>query len=96
MKILITLRTGYCGMDSHKFFEVPDDMDEAELSDMCWEMALENAARYGIYDANSVEDDGIGINGANLSYNIEGSWALYDPKKHDGKRVGGEIHWNQL
>jgi hypothetical protein len=94
MKILITLRTGYCGMDAHEFFEVPDDMSEDELSDICWEMALENAARYGIYDANSEEDSG--INEDNLSYNIEGSWELYNSKEHDGNRIGGEIYWNQL
>lgn len=88
-KIVISLHTGYCGMDAKEGWEVPDDISEAELDDLCWSRALEHAEMYGIYPPNSGSDDiedmdDMDTDGDNISNNIEGSCEAYDPKKHDG------------
>lgn len=95
-KIVLFLHTGYCGMDSHEFWKVPESMTDNELHELCWEQAKQNADAYGIYpyceycdEPDFDEDD------ESYSDGIEGSFEDYDPDKHDGYRVGKDTSWQE-
>ena len=96
-KIVLFLHTGYCGMDSWEFWEVPETTTEDELYDLAWQCAKDNAEMYGIYPRHEYEGEEEGYNEEDECYsdNIEGSFEDYDPDKHDGYRVGGDTSWNQ-
>lgn len=90
-KIVFFLHTGYVGMESVEFCEYDDDVTDEQLDQEAWMFALQNAESYGIYPESDRE-----INGElgeefddSYSYNIEGSWKIYDPKKHNGYTVSG-------
>ena len=94
-KIVLFLHTGYAGMDSYEFWEVPEDTTDDELEELCWERAKCNAESYGIYPLSEYEgDDDFNVDDESLSDNIEGSFEDYDPDKHDGYRVGGDTSWD--
>lgn len=91
-KIYFTYSTGFCGSDGAEVVEFPDNVTDEELNEYAWEGALSNAEMYGYYpdyelegmsdeDIEELEESG---NIDNYTYNIEGSWEDYDPKKHDG------------
>ena len=81
-KLFVTLRTGYCGMNSHDLMEVPDNMSEEDINAEIWGMAVEHASSYGIYPpSDDDEEDDENYQDGN---NIEGSYVEYDPEKHDG------------
>ena len=100
-KIIIHLHTGYCGTESDEGWIVPADIDEKELDDHCYSLAVDNAERYGIYpldqyaDCEEVSDEE--LDSSEYSDNIEGSWELYDEAKHRGKITYGNHtgpNWN--
>lgn len=86
-KYIVHMSVGYCGMDAHAALELNDDHTEKELSDACWEMALDNASMYGYYppsdDMDEDDDDEYVTEG------IESHPEIYDPEKHDMHRCGG-------
>ena len=83
-KIVVHLSTGYCGMDAHEFYEINADATEDDITEFCWELALDNAAAYGIYPAEEImQDDDI-----DFSYNISGYYEDYNPEEHDKFIVG--------
>jgi hypothetical protein len=94
-KIVLFLHTGYCGMDSHEFWEVSPAATDDELNELCWERAVQHADMYGIYPRSEYEDEPEFEDGDQYSDNIEGSFQDYDPDKHDGYRVGGDTSWQQ-
>ncbi len=85
--------TGYAGSDQYEAILHPaTDMEDEDLSQVVWEMALEQAQSYGIErycgtceacescDYDECEDQEEGIEG----------WAeFYSPEKHDGKAIAG-------
>ena len=101
VKIVVHCHTGYCGMDSWDFYEVPASSTDQERDDLAWECALENAASYGIYptsdrpDDEGPEDFDEEPDSDSYSDNIEGSWYLYDADEHDGYRVGCDNSWQR-
>lgn len=86
-KIVISLDAGFCGTDLKEGWEVPDDISEDELNDLCWQRAKDHAEMYGIYprceyeDCEDISDEE--LDSDDYSDNIEGSWEPYDPEKHD-------------
>lgn len=93
-KIVLTLRTGYAGMDAHEGWEINADATDAEIYDLADERALDHAEMYGIYRLFDDEEE----SGDYSGNNIEGSWEDYVPEKHDGKLLYGTnstIQWNQ-
>lgn len=95
MKIIMHLETGFCGMDQHEFWQVPDDISEDELNKLAWHQALDNAESYGIYSLEDFDENDSSLDEADYSENIEGYWELYCPEKHDQYMVGNEIFWNE-
>ena len=104
-KIVLSLHTGYAGMDAHEGWIIPADMSEDDIYQWAYEIAVDHASSYGIYPVNDYEDmseeelesEGIDLNDWHYTDNIEGSFEDYNPKKHDGKLLFGiskEVHWN--
>lgn len=79
-KILLTMRTGYCGMDSHEAWLIPEDVEDNDLDNWAWERAVDHAASYGIYptdyDAEEDEENEPEYSGDN----IDGHWRLFEDK----------------
>ncbi len=88
-RVFFKLRTGYCGMDGAECIEFPDDVTEEELDDMAWELACENASTFGIYPESEEDEVDEDYECKYDGHNIEGSWEIYNPKKHDGMKPGG-------
>jgi hypothetical protein len=95
-KIVLFLHTGYCGMDAWEFWEVPDTATDDELNELCWERAKENAEMYGIYPYEEYADEpDFDEDDESYSHGIEGSFADYNPDKHDGHRINGDTSWQE-
>ena len=96
-KIVLFLHTGYCGMDAHEFWQVPETTTDDELAELCWQRAKENAEMYGIYPYSEYcdEPDFDDEEGDTYSDNIEGSFEDYNPDKHDGYRIGRDNSWEK-
>ena len=101
-RLYFSYGTGYCGMNSGEFVELTDDWNGEQLSDYAWEAAVQNAERYGYYPMpgdifNYTEEDIASMeNDPKCVESIWGDFAVYDPKLHDGKTIGGKIFWNKL
>jgi len=95
-KIVISLHTGYCGMDSHEFWEVSPSATDEELYELCWQRAKDHAETYGIYPYSEYCDEpDFDEDDDSYSDNIEGSFEDYDPELHDGHRVGSDTSWQR-
>lgn len=95
-KIVLFLHTGYCGMDSWEFWEVPETATDDELHDLAWQAAKANAEMYGIYPREEYLDESdFDEDDDQYSDGIEGSFEDYDPEKHDGHTVGGIPDWQK-
>lgn len=72
-------------MDSYDVLEYNDDVTHEELDNDAWQMAVENAESYGIYPECYREENGELDEEFDDSYshNIEGSWEIYSPIKHN-------------
>ena len=70
-------------------------MTADELDRMAWDLAIECAEQYGTYygedtEASEEECDDMCHGDRNFtSEDLESTWALYDPEKHDQLRAGG-------
>jgi hypothetical protein len=86
-RYIVTLETGYAGMDAHEALLMPDDHTEEKLQDIIWGMAVDHASGYGVEveDSDSFDPEDNEYSGENVA----GFAELYDPKKHDGLRSGG-------
>lgn len=84
-KIVVFLDAGMTGTDFSEFYELGSDYTDDELNSIIWNMALDNAETYGIYDANTYngDEEDAEEEEIELSYNIEGYYEIYDPKSHD-------------
>ena len=91
-KIVIGMDAGMAGTDSWEFYEVPHGVSDDELSQFAWQCGKDHAESYGIYPREEYEDIDEEDEDS-YSDNIEGWWEDYDPKLHDGRAIGGEIHW---
>jgi len=80
-------------MESVEFCEYNDDVTNEQLDQEAWMFALQNAESYGIYPESDREINGELGEEFDESYsgNIEGSWKIYDPDKHNGYAVGGDV-----
>jgi hypothetical protein len=102
----VTCHTGEVGSDSHEIMVLPADYTQEQVDDICWEMALDNAAMYGIYppsdgDSSWGEDEDEDDWGEDededdwgddrTSENIEGFAVPYDPEEHDGYSLVGDF-----
>lgn len=95
-KIVLFLHTGYCGMDAHEFWQVPETATEDKLAELCWQRAKENAEMYGIYPYEEYSDEpDFDEDDEQYSHGIEGSFADYNPDKHDGYTMGGTPDWQK-
>lgn len=84
-KLFVKYHTGYCGMDSYELVEVSDDDSDEDIAEMLYVQAVQHAESYGIEfctNGEECEDSECEYEHEGSS-NIEASWELYDPKKHD-------------
>lgn len=104
IKVVLFLDAGFAGTDAYEFWEVDetdwlrytgklDDGKPDVLGDDAWQVAVQHAETYGIYPEEHRSDDENDEDGCEYSHNIEGYFVLYDPKKHDGLRVGNDTSW---
>lgn len=95
-KIVFFLDAGFAGMDSHEFSEYNDDVTDEQLNRDAWQLALDNAAMYGVYPLSEYPEgmDEETDDGDIYTDNIEGYWEDYDPEKHDMYSVSGTPVWN--
>jgi hypothetical protein len=85
---------GICGTDGTYFVEVEDDTTNEDLDRMCWDMAVDNAEMYGIYNRADYENsDDYDEDDESYSDNIEGYWEDYDSIKHDDLSHTGTPDW---
>lgn len=88
-RIFFKYSTGYVGYDGVDCFEVNDFVTDDELNEMAFWQAVEHASRYGIEMCDEdCEDENCKLEHPGNS-NIEGSWEIYDPEKHDMLKPGG-------
>ncbi len=95
MKIFIKTGTGYCGEDNTDIIEVPDDSPNEYIDRLVYEMSWETAEMYGrcVYDEEEIQemgDQGDYDSGCIIEDELEYSWEVYDPKKHNAFIGGGE------
>jgi hypothetical protein len=100
-KYFVTCYTGSCGSESHEFIEFDTQPTEEELDRICWDMALENAASYGIYPMSEMpedfdEDEATDWRSDEYSEGIEGGAVPYDAEKHDGYSIGGDPQFQHM
>jgi hypothetical protein len=99
-KMVLMLGAGYAGMRSAEFHLVPTSMTEDELETYAWHAAVDFASAYGIYPTSDLEglsDEELAeIDDSDYTDNIEGWFVDYNPDKHDGLRVGGDISWRVI
>jgi hypothetical protein len=88
-RYIVTLETGYAGMDAHEALLMPDDHTEDELSQVVWDMAVDHASSYGVEVGDSDSFDPDDNDNEYSGENVAGFAELYDPEKHDGLRCGG-------
>lgn len=78
-----TLSTEFCGIDDEFFVKLMRDFTEDELDAILHELAIQNAAMYGIYpEEEELEEDGI-----TYSSNICGYYEVVT----DTKSIYGDI-----
>lgn len=70
--------------------EFEDEMTNDELDDTAWEIAVQEAERYGYYPESwrDEEEDDYDDNGGGYA-DIDAWWEEYDADKHDPKKPGG-------
>lgn len=101
-KKMVLLMDCGTGTDTAEFYIVPTSVTQEELDDYAWEQAVQHASSYGIYPLSDQPEDDEGDYTDDDRYSdsysdeINGSWEDYEPKKHDGKRVGGADGWIQF
>ena len=72
------------GMDYCHAAYFEDDVTDAELDELAWDYAVQNAEMYGFdYDTEAEGDYETVTNGED----IEGWWAEYDRDEHDGHLI---------
>lgn len=87
----VTCHTGYCGMDSHEVLVLPAHYSDDEVQEIAWEMAVENAAMFGIYPPEDLEDDEECDEPEYSGENIEGFAEPYNAEEHDGHSMCGDF-----
>lgn len=95
-KIFFHLHTGYCGEDAYEVVEFEDDATDEQISDCGYDMAMAHAASYGreLCDADCEDEDCEMEHPGNT--NIEGSWEIYNPEKHNIHSSRGDgTEWNK-
>ena len=65
-----TCSTGFCGMDETEIVEFDDDVTTEHLDEYAWDLAVQNAASFGLYPYY----DGCDEDDPSIDQNIEGSW----------------------
>lgn len=88
-KIIISVSTGFCGMDVKYYYEVPDSYTEKDIDSLAEDLALSNAEMYGIYP--TPEDESEEGDDTEYSDDIEGSWVQYDESVHAPRTL-----WEQV
>lgn len=98
-KLFVKTETNTVGTGGYYFIEVPDDMTEAAIEDIIWNLALENADMHGIYPPSDswpeFSDDEDEEDYDEGDDNIGGCYTIYDPKKHDRYTYNGIPQWIQ-
>jgi hypothetical protein len=91
-KIIGFLNTGMPGCSVAEAYLVPDDADDAYISDMVWEESCTWAGHYmDVVSDSEVGDlnpDDEGTDWINAS-DIDCYWEVYNGDEHDGERTGG-------
>lgn len=99
-KMVLRLDAGCAGTDSAEFWLVPVDVTQQQLDDLAWERVVDHTDMYDIYPESERpddwdEDEHDSWRNDSYSDNIEGGFEDYDPKKHDGLRVGNDESWRE-
>lgn len=83
--------------------KVPAALNAEHLGTYAWESAVEFASGYGIYPMSDMpedfdeDEDQSGYGQDEYSDDISGHFELYDPKEHDGLRIGGgDWDWKEI
>jgi hypothetical protein len=94
LKIVVFLNAGLVGTDAYEFFEVSDDRTHSDLDDLCWQLALDHAESYGIYNRSDYADSEVDVDSSDeYSDNIDGYWEIYKSEDHDCYTVDGTPQW---
>ena len=95
-KIVFKADAGMAGTDTCEFFILTSDYTEEQLSDEAYYFGTRHAEMYGVYPVDEYSEEEIAEDKDSYSHNIEGWYELYDPKKHDGQRCGGDAYFKEL
>ena len=95
-KIVFKAHAGQCGTDACEFYVLTDDITENHLNDLAYSFGVEHAESYGIYPEDEASEEDIEESPDDYSSNIEGWYEIYDPKEHDGLRVGDGNEFTEL
>lgn len=91
---------GCAGTDSAEFYLVPVDMTQEELDDYAWQAAKQHAESFGYYPESEMpedyDEDEVGCRDDHYTDNIGGHFEDYNPKEHDGLRVGNDDSWLEI
>lgn len=86
----VTMETGCCGQEGHDIFVTDADATQDTVQGIAFNMAIENAASYGVYHSDEFdEDEGDDFNEDMYTDNIEGYAVPYVPEEHDQYCCGG-------
>ena len=70
--------------------EFEDDVTEDELNQTAWELAVDEAGRYGYYPESWRDEEEEEYDDTDGGYaEIDGWWEDYDAEKHDSQKPGG-------
>lgn len=93
-KIFVKMETGWCGEGATEVIDVDwteeqlakeDSSESIELHALTFQMAIENADRYGheVDEDSEFEEDPY--------ENVYATWEIYNPEEHDGYLMPGCI-----
>lgn len=87
------------GTTSAEAYEVPVDVTDEQLDAFAWELAVNNAETFGIYEPSFDSDcDEEDEEEEQHDWDqVEGHWEVYNSNKHDGILMYGnqtEVAWN--
>lgn len=87
------------GTDSAEAYEVPIEITNEQLDAFAWELAVNNAETFGIYEPSFTSDFDEEDEEEQYDWEqVSGHWEVYNSEKHDGIIMYGnqsEVSWNK-
>lgn len=80
-KLIVHCTMSSVGSENYEAFVMENDATKAQIEEVAWQIAVENAEMYGYYPPCYAEEDGIEED--EIDEGIDGFWEDYVPEKHD-------------